>query len=70
MFLASVVTGSSVNLASDRTLTHPPVRNNSPSGAVTRRYDSVKGNTAGTDVYMVYDNGAAIPNFLVTYRDR
>jgi len=31
------------------------------------RYDSVKGHTGGSDVYIVYDNVKTYPNLLVSY---
>ena len=31
------------------------------------RYDTVKGNTRGSDVYMAYTNKKTYPEFLITY---
>lgn len=31
-------------------------------------YDSVKGNTAGSDVYILYHNKKAYPEYIVTYQ--
>jgi hypothetical protein len=31
------------------------------------RYDSVKGHTNGSDIYIVYDNVKTYPNLLVSY---
>ena len=31
------------------------------------RYDSVKGHTGGSDIYIVYDNDKTYPSLLVTY---
>ena len=32
-------------------------------------YDSIKGNTRGSDVFMVYSNKKAYPFYLITYTD-
>ena len=32
-----------------------------------RRYDTVTGDTRGSKVYIVYENGRAYPEYLVTY---
>lgn len=35
---------------------------------LTFRYDSVKGHTNGSDVFVVYANGVAYPEYIVYYR--
>ena len=60
MFLAEVLLGDYVLLSSQR-LSRP---NAKPDGTL---YDSVKGQTGGSDVYMVYNNCKAYPRYLVTY---
>jgi len=60
MFLAEVLLGDYVLLSSQR-LSRP---NPKPDGTL---YDSVKGQTGGSDVYMVYNNCKAYPRYLVTY---
>ena len=37
-------------------------------GSTTIKYDSVKGQTGGSDVYMVYTNKKAYPEYLITYK--
>jgi hypothetical protein len=32
------------------------------------RYDSVKGFTGGSDVFMIYSNKKAYPEYLITYK--
>ncbi|TNV86648.1 hypothetical protein FGO68_gene9886 [Halteria grandinella] len=63
MFMASVIVGKYAKLNPDRTLKEPPV--NASTG---KRYDSVQGNTGGSDVYMVYSNKKAYPSYLITYK--
>ena len=61
-FLAEIILGDIKILPSDTTLKYPPV--NKETG---KQYDSVQGNTKGSDVYMVYANQKCYPRYLVTY---
>ena len=61
-FLVEVLLGDFVELAEKKSLTLPP---NNPNGGAM--YDSVKGNTGNSDVYMVYHPSKAYPRYLVTY---
>ena len=47
---------------STQKLTHPPKKPNSKEN-----YDSVKGITGGVPVYIVYNNGRCLPEYLITY---
>ena len=71
MFAANVLTGNSILLQPDDTLTKPPfldnANDNNSSTAIRRHYDSVHGNTLGTRVYITYDNEHAYPAYLITY---
>ena len=69
MFTAWVLTGNSVFLPPDRSLTKPPFVSGSGSSStsIQRRYDSVSGTTGGTRVYVTYDNDHAYPAYLITY---
>jgi hypothetical protein len=64
MFMASVILGKEVVLSQDKSLKVPP---NKPGTYIP--YDSVKGNTGGSDVIMVYSNKKAYPSYLITYTD-
>eukprot|EP01088_Endostelium_zonatum_P000844 TRINITY_DN110_c0_g1_i5.p1 TRINITY_DN110_c0_g1~~TRINITY_DN110_c0_g1_i5.p1 ORF type:complete len:1379 (-),score=236.74 TRINITY_DN110_c0_g1_i5:32-4129(-) len=66
-FLAKVLTGKVDVRASDRNIRMPNLRADSPHGEQWR-YDSVGGNTNGSDVYIVYDNSKAYPYYLITYQ--
>lgn len=61
ILLAKLLAGEEVHLQSDSTLRMPPDK---PDG---RRYDTVTGTTGGSKVYIVYENGRAYPEYLVTY---
>lgn len=57
MFFARVQVGKSKSLPPDRNL------RKQPDG-----YDSVHGNTNGSDVFMIYRNKKAYPEYLITYK--
>ena len=63
MFFARVIVGKYKHLPSDSTIKIPPPLENDPS----KKYDSVQGNTCSTDVFMVYANKKAYPEYLITY---
>ncbi len=63
MFLVGVLLGDCVTLKPDNKLIKPP---NKPGTSI--EYDSVKGHTGGSDVYMVYSNLKCYPAFLVTFK--
>ena len=65
MFEARVNIGRTIQLNSDNTLREPPQIDPSKP----QRYDSVKGHTGGSDVYMVYANRKAYPEYLITYKE-
>ena len=60
-FLAKLIVGDVTDIPSDGSLVKPPDK---PSGG---RYDTVSGTTGGSKVYIVYENGRAYPEYLVTY---
>ena len=62
-FLAEILLGEIKVLPSDTTLKTPPVNQ-----LTNKPYDSVQGNTNGSDVYMVYANQKVYPRYLVTYQ--
>jgi len=63
MMLCQVLVGDSIKLPSDSSIVLPPIK----PGANAERYDSVTGNTGGSDVVIVYDNGRAYPEYLITF---
>ncbi|KAF0984709.1 hypothetical protein FDP41_000608 [Naegleria fowleri] len=69
MFLADVLLGDYIEIRSDNSLRLPPEKPGiSTSVFATVRYDSVKGFTGDSDVYIVYQNSKAYPSYLITYR--
>ena len=71
LFAAWVLTGNSICLPSNRELVQPPFMDKpaNQENVVQRRYDSVKGTTGGTQVYITYDNEHAYPAYLITYKE-
>jgi len=73
MFYAKVNIGHYIEMLSDNTLKLPPVMQHADmlkfniQNFGTTRFDSVKGNTANCDVYMVYSNKKAYPSYLISY---
>ena len=62
MFCAKVLIGKSCLLGPDSTLKKPPMI---PGTQIL--YDSVQGQTGGSDVIMVYSNKKAYPQYLITF---
>jgi hypothetical protein len=63
MLMAKVIIGKTIEMQPTKTLRTPPII----EGSKEVPYDSVKGNTKGTDVIMVYSNKKAYPEYLITY---
>ena len=63
LLLVRLLAGDEVRvMPNDRSLRFCPDK---PGGA--GRYDTVTGETAGSKVYIVYENGRAYPEYLITY---
>ena len=70
MILAKVLTGDSYYCRQDSTLRMPPEKKQAPSGDAQVqqvRYDSVTGDTHGSQVFMTYSNDLAYPAYIITY---
>ena len=64
MIMAKVILGKEFNSPVDKSLKEPPEIEKGKN----IRYDSVKGYTNGSDVFMIYSNNKAYPMYLITYR--
>ena len=64
MFLADVIIGDAWECPSDSSLRMPPIK----QGGKMERYDSVKGFTSDSFIYIVYANSKAYPKYLITYK--
>ena len=75
MFLAKVITGITYKCSPDSSLKVPPKKSDHPSALCSsgskfedERYDSVSGNTNGSDIYVIYEHGGKVyPAYLITY---
>ena len=76
MFLAEVITGVTCKCPQNRALKAPPKKDDCPSYAVgtsTRSmfedelYDSVNGETGGSEIFVIYEHGKVYPSYLITY---
>lgn len=68
MFLARVLVGNAYDCPSNSNLRKPPVLRPATAGVPSLDYDSVSGQTGGSKVYIIYENGKAYPEYLVTFR--
>jgi hypothetical protein len=62
MFLSEVLIGNYAERPSAK-YTKPPI-----DEATGLDYDSIKGRTGGSDVYMIYTNNKSYPRYLVSYQ--
>ena len=72
MILAKVLTGETCQCNPDSSLKKPPVKSRSKLGGSRNTfedelYDSVKGHTNGSDIFVIYDHEKAYPAYLITY---
>ncbi len=70
MFLARVLVGDCVHvMPNNNALLKPPSKGTSSLlGFVSEDYDSVSGDTNGSKVFMIYENGRAYPEYLITFK--
>lgn len=64
MILARLVSGEEIHISPDNSLKACPEKSQGKG-----RYDTVTGRTKGSKVYVVYENGRAYPQYLVTYTE-
>ena len=66
IFYAKVALGEFVQLQPNHSYRIPPEKPDKKKFAV-ERYDSIKGNTGGSDIFIVYENSRAYPSYLITF---
>ena len=68
MLYARVMIGNTVEMKQDKNsknlLTPPAIDPKNPN----KRYDSVKGRGENSDIYMIYENGKAYPEYVISYK--
>lgn len=70
MFLALVLTGDSHSCSQDSSLKQPPKKgdgNQEENMFADERYDSVRGYTQGSEIFVIYEHDKAYPAYLITY---
>lgn len=79
MFLVQVITGITCRCRQNHSLKAPPKKVEHDFGSIIgsrdsmfedERYDSVSGNTNGSDVFVIYEHGKVYPAYLITYDSR
>jgi hypothetical protein len=66
--LAKLLSGDEIRvMPNDNTLKMCPERAGAGDPQARKRYDTVTGETNGSKVFIVYENGRAYPEYLVTY---
>jgi hypothetical protein len=68
MFLATVLVGDDVSLPPNSSIIMPPENPQKSLNTTSEKYDSIKGNTNGSDVWILYENGRAYPSYLISYQ--
>jgi hypothetical protein len=65
MIYVRLLVGKEVEMTQNRALKCPPI--DPSSGTKRLKFNTVKGNTGGSDVWIVYENGRAYPLYVVRY---
>ena len=66
-FYAKVAIGQSVPLPSDNKLRVPPLKSTT-NGKLEESYDSIQGYTGNSNIFIIYENSRAYPQYLITYK--
>jgi hypothetical protein len=67
MFMPSVLVGDCIHIMPNNgSLRKPPSK--TTNNGISIFYDAVSGDTGGSTVYMIYENGRAYPDYLITYK--
>ena len=66
-FYAKVAIGQSIQVPSQNTLKMPPLKSNQ-NGKSEESYDSIQGFTGNSNIFIIYENSRAYPQYLITYK--
>jgi hypothetical protein len=69
IFYVRVALGDDIELNSNRSYKIPPEKPSTSGIFAVERYDSIKGNTCGSDIYILYENSRAYPDYLITFEN-
>jgi hypothetical protein len=69
IFYVRVAVGDYIELPCNRSYKIPPEKQSTSGLFAVERYDSIKGNTGGSDIYILYENSRAYPDYLITFEN-
>ena len=69
IFYARVSLGDYIELPRNQSYKIPPEKQSTSGLFAVERYDSIKGNTGGSDIYILYENSRAYPDYLITFEN-
>ena len=67
IFYVRVAVGDDITLPKNGSYKIPPEKPAASGRFAVERFDSIKGNTNGSDIYIVYENSRAYPDYLITF---
>ena len=69
IFYARVALGDDIKMVSNGSHQFLPGKNKAQKKFSVERSDSIKGDTGGSDIYIVNDNSRAYPDYLITFEN-
>jgi hypothetical protein len=69
IFYARVAVGDFIELPRNQSYKIPPEKKSTSGLFSVERYDSIKGNSSGSDIYILYENSRAYPDYLITFEN-
>ena len=70
IIFARVALGDVIELPKNNSYRLPPEKQvGQGKKFAVQRYDSIKGNTRRTDIYIIYENSRAYPEYIVTFKN-
>jgi hypothetical protein len=69
IFYVRVALGDDIELSRNRSYKIPPEKPSTSGIFAVERYDSIKEKTGGSDIYILYENSRAYPDYLITFEN-
>jgi hypothetical protein len=67
-FYAKVAIGQTIKLDPNNKIRVPPLKPNQ-NGKLEESFDSIQGFTNNSDIFIIYENSRAYPQYLITYKE-
>ena len=67
-FYAKVAIGQAIKKDPDNKIRVPPLKPNQ-NGKLEESFDSILGFTNNSDIFIIYENSRAYPQYLITYKE-